>query len=369
MKGTQLTTRNAMGAFGLATGAIVVALVARYGYLTSLTPIDRLITALLFSIIAVAALAGPAVAVRFYRSPAGKAKLWGPIAGIVAIAALLANLNNSLGVIGGFAEQARAHAARTNDQDELQRVTTERAALDFAVTTEAVVATARDALLAADAARRTECDEGRGNRCQEFAADVAAKRDAFAALLKHRAATERAEKLDAEAAGIRARLDAAPTARAVGSRAALAQIFRLPDAGSVTWQLVAVAATVELLIAFSLVGWELLRKGPGTTEGVRRPLGKAPVGPTKREPAGSGHLAVFVHDCMRPAVGESVELRTLYSRFLEWCDEQHLSPLPPAKFSQAFITRCEKAQIDVRCEGANVLCLDVKLAPVELWDR
>jgi hypothetical protein len=70
---------------------------------------------------------------------------------------------------------------------------------------------------------------------------------------------------------------------------------------------------------------------------------------------------------MRRAGGETVELRTLYSRFLEWCDAQQLAPLPPKKFSQAFVARCAEAQIDVRCEGQKVLFLDVRLAPSEHW--
>jgi len=72
---------------------------------------------------------------------------------------------------------------------------------------------------------------------------------------------------------------------------------------------------------------------------------------------------------MRRAGGENVELRTLYSRFLEWCDAQQLVPLPPKKFSEAFVARCAEADIDVRCEGANVLFLDVKLTPIDYWHR
>ncbi len=359
--------RNAIGALGLAAGTLVVVLVAHYGYVAGVTPIDRITTALLFSIIAIAGLAGPAVALRLARSSLGSAKLWGALAGTVAVAALLVNLGNSLGAIASHAERARVAEASHIDEAALARVTSERAALHFTATTEAAVATARQALLVADAARRAECDERRGKHCQDFAADVAAKRDAFAALHKDRADTERADKLDADAASIRARLDDAPAVAAVEPQAAALRLsFRLPDAGTFTSQNVATVVTVELLIAFSLIAWVLLGERPSTTEVIRQTISTVPTGATKREPATSSDLAIFVQDCMRPAGGETVELQTLYLRFLEWCEEQQLSPLPPKKFSEVFITRCEEAQIDVRCDGKRVLCLDVKLAPAHL---
>lgn len=362
--------RNAIAAFGLAAGAIVVALVAYYGYVTSDTPTDGTIIAFFFAVIAIGGIAGPAFALHVSRSSLGLAKLWGALAGMLAIAALLANLSNSLGAIADRAERAHVADARRNDQAERDRVTAERAALHFTPTTKAAVTAAREAMMAAEAMRIAECRDRRAKHCKEHQADLAGKRDAFAAVLAGRAETEQAEKLDAEAASIRARLDTVPVEQAVNRQAAaLGRIFRLPDADAVTWQQVATVVAAELLIAFSLITWELLRVKPSTVEIIRRAIGRVPMVATKREPADSRDVATFVLDCMRPAGGETVELRTLYSRFLRWCDAQQLAPLPPAEFSEAFKTRCEQAQIDVRREGRKVQCFDVKLTPVELWRR
>jgi len=365
---TRKSIRNALGALGLAAGAIVVGLLAHNSYITAATPMDGALSALFVAATAVAGIAGPAVALRLALSSLRFAKLWGALASALAAAALLATLGNSLGAIASHAERVHVAEARRNDEAALARVTAEHAALQFNPTSKAAVAEAREAMLAAETKRIEECG-GRGAHCQEFAAAVAAKRDAFAAVLKDRAAAERAETLDAEAAGIQARLNAAPAVRVQPQPAVVEQIFRAPEAGSVARPYVTKVAAIGLLIAFFLVGWVLLGARPSKTEVIHEAIRTVPVVTTKREPAGSGDLAIFVQDCMRPAGGETVELRMLYSRFLEWCDAQQLSPLPPKRFSEAFIKRCEEAHIDVRCEGTNVLCLDVRLAPVELWHR
>ncbi len=366
--------RNAIGAFGLAAGAIVVALLARYGYLTGATPKDGALTALSLAAIALGGLVGPAVALRLFWSPLRSAKLLGVLVAMLAFAALLATLGNSLGAIANQAERTQVNEARRGDEAALARIAAERAALRFTPATDAAVASARDALLAADAARRAECDGGRGKHCEELAADVTAKREAFAALFKDRAATERADKLDAEAAGVRARLEAPPAVPAASPQAGSFEfIVRLPDVDTVTRQHLAVVATIELLIVFSLITWEWRRLRPSTTEVIQQAIRsmpeRTPARMAKREPAASGDVAIFVQDCMTRAGGETVELRALYSRFIDWCDAQQLVPLPPKKFSQAFVARCAEAQIDVRCEGANVLFLDVRLTPVDRWHR
>ena len=118
-------------------------------------------------------------------------------------------------------------------------------------------------------------------------------------------------------------------------------------------------------IACSLVPWSL----PGKTSkaaAIRQAISDVPIRPTKREPADEGDLAKFVHECISPARGESVELRALYLRFLDWCDEQRLSALPPRAFAQAVVRRCAQEQIEVRHHGSDVVCLDVKVAPAHL---
>ena len=375
--------RNAMGAIGLAAAAVVVALVARYGYVTGDTFGDAALTAFSFAAIAIVGLIGPAAALRLFWSSLRAAKLFGVLVAMLACAALLATLGNSLGAVAKHAERVKVAEVRSGDEAALAQITAERATMHFTPTTDAAVASAREAMMAADTARRAECDGGRGKHCEEVAADLGTKRDAFAAVLKDRAATQQADRLDAEAASVRARLNAKPAAHVEEPKAApLGLLIKLPDAGAVTERRIAAIVTGELLIVLMLVAWVWRRWRPSTTEAIHQAVRGIPItaanreaaagdrGRTsKREPAASGDVAIFVQDCMRRAGGENVELRTLYSRFLEWCDAQQLVPLPPKKFSEAFVARCAEADIDVRCEGANVLFLDVKLTPIDYWHR
>ncbi len=363
--------RNAMGVVGLAAGAIVVALIVHYGYVTSAAPKDGALTALTLAAIAVAGLLGPAVALRLWASSSRLAKIGPPLLGVLALAALLATFGNSLGAVASYAERARLAEARRSDEAALASLSAERAALHFAATTDAAVAAARTALVAADAARRSECTGGRGRHCEELAADLIAKRDAYAAIIKERATTERADKLDREAATIRARLDAAPAKPTQPRASAFDLIFKLSAADPVAQRKAAALAAVELLIVLSLFAWEWMRLRPSTTKVIHEAIRGIPVSKkaARREPAASGDLAIFVQDCMRRSGGDTVELRMLYTRFLEWCDERQLSPLPPKRFSEACVARCAEAQIDVRCEGSNVIFLDVSLAPADLSHR
>jgi hypothetical protein len=301
-------------------------------------------------------------------------KLFSALLAVLACAALLATVGNSLGAIAKHAERVKAAEVRNGDEAALARILAERAALHLTPTTATAIAAAREAMLAADATRRAECD-GRGKHCEEAAADLATKRDAFAALLKDKAATERADKLDAKAASVRARLNAPPPE--MPKTPPFAAFVKWPDAAAVTQKRIAAVAGGELLIVLLLLSWVWRRVQPSTTEAIHEAIrglpkagcqtagGRIADRPSKREPAASGDLAIFVQDCMRRAGGESVELRALYSRFLEWCDAQQLVPLPPRKFSEVFVRRCAEADIEVRCEGAKVVFLDVKLAPAE----
>ena len=367
--------RNAIGAMALAAAVVVVALVARYGYVSADAPKDAALAAPSFAAVALAGLLGPAAALHLFWSTSRLGKLFGALLAVLACAALIATIGNSLGAIAKHAERVKVAEVRNGDEAVLARILAERAALHFTPATDAAVAAAREAMLAADATRRTECD-GRGKHCEEAAADLATKRDAFAALLKDKAATGRADKLDAEAASVRARLNAPPPPPPEKPKASPLEAFvKWPDAGAVTQNRIAAVAGGELLIALLLLAWVWRRVRPSTTEAIHEAIRGLPKGgrvadrPSKREPAASGDLAIFVQDCMRRAGGESVELRALYSRFLEWCDAQQLVPLPPKKFSEAFVKRCAEADIDVRCEGAEVVFLDVKLAPAEYWHR
>ena len=376
--------RNLIAIVGLIAAAGIIVLVANKGYTIGATPLDRLTTGLVYSIIALTGLVGPAVARYLYLVP--KLKPLGALLGIISAAALITNVTNLVGAAPGVfsvaptqsvsntslasvADPPRAIVAPDKNEVELQRIAAERAALYFNPTTQAAVASARAAYIEADVAHRAECSERHNSKCEELAADLAAKQNAFLAIARDRSATEQAEELDTQAARISARLNAAtPSAGAQPSQRSKVPhdlVSNLPDRGTPTWQQIFAALTGELAIACSLSLWSLPSR-PSKSAAINRAIGDIPNRSAKRVPAVEGDLTRFVHECMTPAGGESVELRALYSRFLDWCDEKRLSALPPRKFSQAFAKRCAEAQIEVRYDGQDLVCLDVRLAPAHL---
>lgn len=83
--------RFLLAGFGAIAGAITVALVARYGFVTADSAIDGYITAFLFGTIALGGLAGYAVAARLWEK--SRPAAW--IVGVIATVALVVNLTNS----------------------------------------------------------------------------------------------------------------------------------------------------------------------------------------------------------------------------------------------------------------------------------
>jgi hypothetical protein len=375
--------KNLIGVLGLMVGAVVIVLVVHKGYATGGMPHDRIATALLYSIIALTGLAGPALAYRLYRST--KMKPLGVVLGIISAAALVTNVTNlirtgTVRTVSAAATQsvdtpARVSAsasprvvASNKDEVELQRLTAERAALYFNPTTKAAVAAERAAYMSADAAHRAGCSERQSPKCEELSADLAAKQAAFLATAKDRTATEQAETLDAEIASIHARLATASTP-ALAEQSGGTNVPRndpVPSREKATWQQILGTLAAQLAIACSFIFWSLPGQ-PSKSAAIRQAIGDIPARPTKRDLASEDDLTKFVHECISPARGESVELRALYLRFLDWCDEQRLSALPPRAFAQAVVRRCAEAQIEVRHHGSDVVCLDVKVAPAHLF--
>jgi len=375
--------KNLIGALGLMAGAAVIALLAHKGYATGSNPFGRATTALFYAIVALTGLAGPALAYRLYRS--AKLKPLAALLGIISAAALVTNVTHLTKAeppraVGAAADQyvgaplrasisAPPQAAATSNKDEieLQRMTAERAALYFSPTSEAAVAAARSAYMAADGAHRAECSEKQSPKCEELAADLAAKQTAFLAAARDRRTTEQAEALDAEIATIRARR-ATVSAPAPPERPGVVprQVAnKLPAAEEATWQHIFTTLAAQIAIAAALILWSLPGQ-PSKAAAIRQAIRDIPARPTRREPASEGDLTKFVHECISPARGESVELRALYLLFLDWCDEQRLSALPPRAFAQAVVRRCAEAQIEVRQRGSDVVCLDVRVAPAHL---
>lgn len=386
--------REALGIFGAIAGVIVVALVGRYGVASSDTPLDGVIAAFFFGVIAIGGIGGPAVAVHLFRAADGWAKLWGLVAGAIAAVALVANLSNSLGAIAGradrtLAERAQATDARKDHRAELARITREREAMTLAPATADAVQAARDTVASAEAIRQRECGNGdprqRGPNCRQRETEEQGKRDALAAVVIAKAATDKSTKLDADAAAIRARLaKAAPVASVNPLADTLGRIFAMPAETAATAQQVVMVIVVELLIAFALIAWELLtprrelEAAPEPAEVAAAVLvpevaPAAPALPGPRRPRRNavalietgrapGDVAKFAVAMLRPAEGSSLAILSLYDPYCEWCEAHGFRPVVRERFIELFAALCDLSGFARAMRGGKALCLDLELA-------
>jgi hypothetical protein len=359
-------------AYGL-TGipaAIGVAFVARYAYATSDTHDAGLAAAALYGMTAAAAFAGPATAIAVGN--AGR-KVAAALLGILTVLAIVANWTNTLGAIaqggaGQEAQSAKASADQADARAELARITAERSAMVFVAATKEAVEAARAAVAAAERIRVAECEERR-NRCRERETQEQAKRDALAAILQAKAATDRAAQLDADAAAIRTRLANAPaTPRTNAHGEALGRFLSISAASAATAQQALISAIVELVIAATLALPELLRpvarrKEPtpevetaaATTQETKPPIAPA---------AEFGSVRRFMLECITRTKGAKIMRGAIYKRYLRWCDEQspRAAPLPIPAFWKQFEPLCDRVKIKLSERAGKVWCVGVKLA-------
>ena len=327
--------RNALGIFGAIGGAVVVAMAALYGCTTSDTAINGVVVGFFFAIIALGGVAGPAAVVHLAAHLRRWAKLWALPAALVVICAILGNLSNSLGALAGradkmLAERANASDTTKDDRAELKRVAAERTAMTFTRATVGTVKAARVAVEAAERTRRAECGNGdpkqRGDNCRLRETQEQASRNALSTVLANADITEQAEKLDVDAAAIRARLEKAQPVQSVNPLAdALGHILSMPAAAAATWRDFFLVAIAELLIAGSLAAYEGLRhstevEGPDVARPhVDMPLAVEAVSndvsrleaPPPRAPS-SDDVTRFLLACLKRAKGATVTWAELY---------------------------------------------------------
>ena len=364
--------------FAVIAGAINVALVARYGFVSSDTELDGAIVAFLFGVVAVGGLTGYAVAVHLWQRNRG----WSIIAGLLALAALALNLSNSFEAIlerGGKVQAERIAAADTikDNRDALERI---KRGLDGATshvpTSAAAVQAAKAAADAATANRQAECSSkrgGRGTRCRAREADEAAALAAVAEAERNRAATARVEGLKAELATVRARLAKAGAPESASPLASgLARLFQIPETAAVTaatWQKFAIAAVVELLIACAFVSWELLHRAP---MGLRKSAGLLAAQAERSNVVSLAERGKKVID-PKPIIefltarlvmspGDRAEWGEVYGAYRHECAAANKPRLTGAEFGAVLRLICEQAELPVETEGAHVFLVDRKLA-------
>jgi hypothetical protein len=361
--------RGAIGIFGMAAGAIVVALVARYGLATSDTILDGAIAAFFFAVIAIGGIGGPAVAVHLFRTSNGWGCLWGIAAGVIAAVALLANLSNSLGAIAGradktIAERQQATETRKDDRAELMRLVRQRESMPAFVPTDAAAVDA--AKRAADTAtknREAECEK-RGPNCRQREIDEQSAATALAGVTVAKAATDQAAKLDDKADTIRKRLNkAAPVASVNPLADTLGRIFSMQADDAATWQQVATVVVVELLIAFALIAWELLTpRGQPQSVGGSNVSHQADNVVSLDSARAPGDVGKFATARLAPAPGQSIAMAELHEPYARWCLQEGYRALSQEEFAAQFSRLCEFAGVQKRMVRGRMLAMDLALS-------
>jgi hypothetical protein len=368
---------------------VSIALAARYGYKGADTEIDGVISGVVFGLIALCACLFDAAAVRLWFM---SHRIGAGVVGLIAAAALVVTFTNSLGAIAGRAdvtqaERSRAKSDQVEDHAELRRISAERAALPaFVPADEAGVRVAQAAVAAAERVTKAEC-ERRGPNCRQRETEEQAKRDALAAVLARKALTERAAKLDSDAARVRVRLSRAPSVQNANPLGAvLEQMIGATAAALTAWQQAIVAGVFELCLVGVMVIFELLGHGrpvpvpkttdalaeerttnavelapaqePGPAPAARAARPKAP--PKSAAPVGS--VKSFVRDRVFPADGERLEIKALMQDYRTWCAQRGVTAVELDRFMDEIEGVCRKAGIVIEVgNDKRVYCLDVKL--------
>jgi hypothetical protein len=253
-------------AFAVIVGSVIVVAAARFGYKTSDSEADGFMAAFLYASITIGGLLGHPLAVRVGRKHRGA----GFMIGLICFCALLISLSNSLGALAGRGNETTAKRMKTAEtareiNRSINAAVEERKGLRFTPTSAEAVAAARAKATAATAAKEAECQK-RGDRCRAKEADEAKALEALETVTAQKSITDRAQKLDADIASLRAELkNSGPVLDVNPQGSAFARLLNLPeDAASklMSWQQLAMVIMVEILIVVALVAFELLREEP-----------------------------------------------------------------------------------------------------------
>jgi hypothetical protein len=255
--------RALFGVLAVLLGLASICLTARYGYKSADTVIDAVISAVVFGSIALCAFLFDAAAVRlwFMKHHVGSALI-----GFIAAAALVVTFSNSLGSIVSrtdavLAQRQGVAESRADNRRELLRL--EKALADLGKFTPADGEAVKAAKRAADTStsnKIAECDK-RGPNCRQRELDEAAAATNLANVTAAKTATERARKLEADIAAVKAKL-AQPGNAEVGAvnplGTALANLIGSAADVLTSWQQAIVALVFELCLVGVMVIYELL---------------------------------------------------------------------------------------------------------------
>ena len=323
----------------------------------------------------------------------------GLAAGVISALALVISLSNSLGAMAGRGNEQQATRIQVAEtvrdlRRGLESAASERRGLKFEPVDEAAVNAAKAKAAATSAAKEAEC-KWRSARCRDKETAEAATLAALETATKNKAATDRAAKLDADIAAFREKIEkAGPVLEANSQGNALARLFNLPETKAATlstYQNLAMALVIELLIVMSMVASEVLEhhetKAPEpeavtATDAVRAPekateaalMAEAlsydeepkafPAPPRPRlissQASPVGSVPVILAEIMEPGRGK-IGLLELFSAYADACRGKGNEPVSASEFSHTVAALCERLGIQIEDDDDGVFLMRVKL--------
>jgi hypothetical protein len=404
--------RHGVGLFGLVCSVIVIAVAARYGFKTSDNEFDGYIWGFIYASITFGGLGGHMVGVRLWRY--GK-HVFALVIFATSLLALLISLSNSLGAMAGRMNTTQATRIQTADtvrdaRRDLKRAEDEREGLKFKPTDPAAVDAAKIKAEAATKARATECQGYQDNACRKKQDAEAKALSELAEISQAKTATDHARELDAEIKALKAKIEAAgPVLEANSQGNALARLFALPEGDAArlsTYQNLAMAIGIEILIVLSLIAFEVMseherermpKPAPASAPEAHQPIAaeavaikepaKAlektveaasmmealsieeepkvfPAPPKPRlitsRPDPVGSVVEIMAEIMEPGRGK-VELADMFSAYAEACEAHGKRPIPANEFPAALADLCKRLGIKTEITDKGAYLLKVRL--------
>lgn len=405
----KLGMRHGVGAFGVACSAVLIFIAAQYGYKTSDNDADGYVWAFIYGSITAAGLFGHMVAVRLWRY--GK-RVWAALVFVTCLIALAVSLTNSVGAMAGrMSEKQSKILKHAQDMRELARslkdAKDERRELRFKGTDQAAVSAAKAKADAATQARKTECQGVQDSRCIKKQEVEQAALTAYTDALQDMKMTARAAELDTTIANLADKSENSEAVKEANTQgSALARLFGLPDDSAgrmLTYQNFGMAIVLELLVAFSLMVYEVMTEHETALENAAKALQEAATlaeaKPALKKPAKAvkavpvmvalpqeeepkafpapprprlissqsspmGSVPLILAEIMEPGTGK-VELRELFSAYRAGCQAKGKEPIPANEFSGAVAALCKRLGIQIEDDGTGIYLLNVRLKTSE----
>ena len=389
-------------------GAVLVGIAAQYGSTLTDNSTGALAWGFLYGFITLGGLFGHAFALRVWRHD----KRAGAFIGVVAMAAFIIGLSNSLGSMASRGNETTANRQQVSDDVEglkgqLKTAEEERKGLKFDPADENSVRAADAAATSATLAKYNECRSGRGQACieKENAEKTALEKKTKAA--NDKAAADRAKKLDEEIIPkLRGQIKAAgPVLETNSQGLALARLLGFTEeeakkgaAKLLARQNLGMVTVADMLIVAAMIGYEALthahhagQSQPPIPQAPRaaeiavpmRARGLRPVReelePDETQPLLErprpvrqitsqrefGNVIDIIVKAMEPGSGSKVELKEAYFAYAQACKEQGKKPFPPDKFATEIKRFCEEARVKIHAEEHGVYLLNVRLKTSE----